>query len=211
MACRVCDREHLPQDADSSDEENLEAEYWRCAGGFPTAHGQLPVCCTDCARIMQSDMDAATGITAEELLDYDAPPHLSGPRRVHVALRAAFKRNELVSRRLRARPTPKLLSPAEVMKMRQFSATMLNCDLALLLSCERAMSTNTYRNRLLPPMVMRWRTNRSVFLAPLMRVAKMYDKAVADAPPLSPVCTMLSKPRWLVRIVDAFEHVLSGR
>jgi hypothetical protein len=211
LACRACGRAYLSQDTDSSDDENPEGEYWRCAGGFPMAHSHLPVCCSACAIVMQSDMDAATGITAEELLDYDAHPHLSGPRRVHVALRAAFKRNELVSRRLRSRPTLRLISPAEVMEMRQFSATMLNCDLALLLSCEKAMGSNTYRTRILAPMVMRWRTNRSVFLAPLMRVAKMYDKAVADAPPLSPVCTVLSKPRWLVRIVDAFEYVLNGK
>ena len=209
--CRVCEREYLPHGMDASDDENPEGEYWRCAGGFPMAHTQLPVCCSFCASVMQSEVDAATGITAEELLDYDAHPHLTGPRRVHVALRAAFKRNELVSRRLRSRPTLKVLSPAEVMEMRRFSATMLNCDLALLLSCEKAIGTTTYRNRLLAPMVMRWRTNRSVFLAPLMRVAQIYDKAVADAPPLSPVCTVLSKPRWLVRIVDAFEYVLNGR
>lgn len=210
--CRVCARQFLAQDGDSSDDESSpEGEYWRCAGGFPVPRSHMPVCCSPCADAMKTEMEAASGITAAELLDYDSPPDASGSRRVHIALRAAFRRNELVSRRLRSPPELKHLSPAEALEMRKFSSTMLNVDLALLLVCEKAVGLNAYRNRMLVPMVLKWRQNRAVFLAPLMRVASMYDRLTSSAPPRAPVYTVLCKPRWLDKIVDAFQAILVGR
>ena len=207
--CRVCERRTVVNE--SGDDEGLEGEYWRCAGGFPTPRCQMPVCCEACAVALQTEMDAAAGVTAEELIGYDAPADLSGPRRVHVALRIAFRRNEMVARRMRSCANLRFLSNAEAMQLRGFTAAMLNCDLALLLVCERAVSLQAFRNRVLPPQFLHWRQNPTIFSAPMARVVKAYEKLTKECPPLTPVCHVLSKPRWLSKLVDAFSVVLNGR
>lgn len=207
--CRVCERRTVVNE--SGEEDSPEGEYWRCAGGFPTPRCQMPVCCEACAVALQAEMEMAAGVTAGELLDYDAPADLSGPRRVHVALRVAFKRNELVARRMRCCEALRFLSNAEAMELRKRAAAMLNCDLALLLVCERAVSLQAFRNRVLPPQFLHWRQNPTIFSAPLARVVKAYEKMTKECPPLTPVCHMLAKPRWLSKLVDAFSVVLNGR
>lgn len=207
--CRVCERRTVVNE--SGEEDSPEGEYWRCAGGLPTPRCQMPVCCESCAVALQAEMEMAAGVTAEELIGYDAPADLSGPRRVHVALRIAFKRNEMVARRMRCCEALRFLSNAEAMQLRKFTAAMLNCDLALLLVCEKAVSLQAFRNRVLPPQFLHWRQNPTIYAAPLARVVKAYEKLTKECPPLTPVCHVLSKPRWLSKLVDAFSVVLNGR
>jgi len=207
--CRVCDRRTVVNE--SGDGEGPEGEYWRLAGGFPTPRCEMPVCCEACAAALQAEMEMAAGVTAEELIGYDSPSDLSGPRRVHVALRVAFKRNEMVARRMRCSANLRFLTNAEAMQIRKFAAAMLNCDLTLLLVCERAVSLQAFRNRILPPQFLHWRQNPTIYAAPLARIVKAYEKLTKECPPLTPVCHVLSKPRWLSRLVDSFSIVLNGR
>lgn len=211
VQCRVCARETMVNDGNSSmsKESSPERGYWRSAGGLPNPWTQMPVCCSECATQMQREIDIASGVTEEELILYDADPDQSGVRRVHAALRQAYKRNELAARRMRAPFEYRFLTSAEQMQVRKFSAAMLNVDLALLLACERAIGISSWRNRMLPPMTRYWRQNPAVYRSPLAKAVNMYESFTKDSPPCSPVCTLLQKPSWLLRMTERFASILN--
>tara|TARA_B110000046_G_C13010899_1_gene406619 strand:+ start:669 stop:1874 length:1206 start_codon:yes stop_codon:yes gene_type:complete len=208
MTCRVCSQTVVIDDTKLAD-EHPHAKYWRGAGGQPLCRSRLPVCSSVCAEALSNDVETAQGISGQELRDYDSPPSGENSRRLHAALRQAFRRNELVARRLRRVAPPRFISEAEAAQVRVFSSTMLNVDLALLMCCERAASHPSYRDTVLPSHHAQFRSHEPVWINPLLRIIKLYEHMTRNAPPTSPVCTLLNKPRWLAVIVHAFRDILN--
>ena len=209
LNCRVCSQSVVIDDTKLVDEQP-DAKYWRCAGGQPLSISRMPVCSGVCASALFNDIETAQGVSKEELRDYDAPPGLHNSRRVHATLRQAFRRNELVARRLRRVGPLRFLTEDEARQMRVFSSTMLNVDLALLLCCERAVTHHAYRNTILPTQYMLFREHEPIWVNPLLRSVKLYERLTRGSSPNSPVCTLLNKPRWLTTIVDAFREILNS-
>lgn len=208
MACRVCSQNVVIDDTKLA-EETPHAKYWRGAGGQPLSRSRLPVCSSVCAEALSNDIEAAQGISGQELRDYDAPPNDDNSRRLHAALRQAFRRNELVARRLRRVGPLRFLTEGETNQVGIFSSKMLNVDLALLMCCERAATHPAYKNTVLPSHHTQFRAHEPVWVNPLLRIIKMYEELTRNAPPTSPVCTLLNKPRWLTTIVHAFRDILN--
>ena len=104
----------------------------------------------------------------------------------------------------------RFLTEDEARQMRVFSSTMLNVDLALLLCCERAVTHHAYRNTILPTQYMLFREHEPIWVNPLLRSVKLYERLTRGSSPNSPVCTLLNKPRWLTTIVDAFREILNS-
>jgi hypothetical protein len=186
-ACRTCQRRVfvgsllLTDDEDEErhvDETDTSARYWNASGGtYPTPAAFL-FCSQSCARVHRSEVELAMGIQAVELEEYDAPDSKSGIARVGSALRAAFKRNELVARRMRSVKANdfKLLSPEEVSELQTRTVMMLNTDVGLLIACATIAETAVGRMRPLPPTYHFWRRVELIYVSSLFRVRVLYDR-----------------------------------
>ena len=197
--CRACGRETILYDEDNEDEG--EQNYWETAGGLFTTEESLSVCCSVCMDVVVDEVNKACGVSKEELASFDSPRSLCGRKRVTMATRAAFKRNEMVARRQRSTETFRVLTCEEVQEARQRTAVALNVDIGLLLACENAMNMPKFRNKILPPCYFRWRTNRSIFLNTLLKVVKVYGKFAPKHAVVLP--HLLHKPRWVDKIMEA--------
>ena len=203
-ACRVCGRETMLYDDESVGESNgSERAYWGCAGGLGRVDPSLlAVCSWECRDCLVEEVDRASGVSELELESYDAPPCTSGSRRIAMGGRAALRRNEVVSRRLRTTDKKpfRFLTATEVRRARRQSTTSLNVDIGLLLACEHAMALPRFRAKVLTPCVLGWRANRAVFTNATVRAASIYQKH-CDKDEQAILSHLLHRPRWLDKMV----------
>lgn len=206
--CRVCGRETILYDDCEGDLENeAEKNYWEAAGGIYTTEETLPVCCGVCKNVLVQEIDRARGVSKAELVSYDTPPNTPQARRVSMALRAAFKRNEMVARRHRSTGQFRILAPWEITEARTKTATALNTDVGLLLACEQAVTLPRYKTKMMPPCFLRWRTNRSVFLNKLLRVSQIYRSFAPKRAVVLP--HLLHKPRWVIKVMESAAYIVN--
>lgn len=189
--CRACGRRAfvgslLLSDDEGDDEEEeryvdqlaTSARYWTATGGTYPTTASFHFCCQVCASVYKREVEMAMGVRADELEYYDALESKSGISRVGSALRAAFHRNQLVARRMRAvKPTDfSLLSPDNVAELQSRSVAMLTIDTGMLIACATIAETAVGRMRALPPTYHEWRRIELVYVASLFRVRQLYDK-----------------------------------
>lgn len=152
---------------------------------------------------MQAEVSVAMGITADELVEFDAAQHKSGAGRVPAALRAALKRNELSARRMRATEnySYKVLTCDEVGQLRSMATTMMNVDLALLHAASYLVESPVLcLGRVLPPRTHDWRSLPTLYRSAIVSCRQLYD---AYRPmQTTPFCSLVLCPKFLSKSRD---------
>ena len=193
--CRVCGRETMLLEG-----EDDMTDYWETAGGLRPTESTMSVCCLTCKHVMVEEVNRAFCISLQELSEYDCPRDSCGNRRIAMALRAAFKRNEQVARRMRNNTTFHFLTTDEVNEAKRRTTTALNVDTGLLIACEKAITLPKFKIRVLPPCYIGWRSNRSIFLNPLLRAARIYHRHVTKQTTVLP--HLMHRPKWVTKILE---------
>jgi hypothetical protein len=152
---------------------------------------------------MQKEINVAMGVTADELLKFDAPLHKEGTGRVPSAFRAALKRNALAGRRMRSTEdyVYNVLNREEVGQLRSMSNTMLNVDLALLYAAAHiSESPALLAGRVVPPLTRDWRSVPTMCRNAIVSCRALYN----NYRPIetTPIANFAVRPKFLSKSRD---------
>jgi hypothetical protein len=166
--------------------------YWaRCGGELPGAG--CVFCSTACQEALLNEIEAAMGVTAYELEQAGTAARRACPRlnsmpheRVSIDLKMAFKRNEIVAKRLSSSAFTnfRILSSKDAYVLRQQTIEMLNVDTALLVLCDRFYQTKANQTMASPCGYKDYRTNPLAYARPIARVKEVFEKYSSDTDPL---------------------------
>ena len=189
------------------------SRYWNLAGNFrdpPWDIMSKSLCCQICEDVYLREVENAMGVTRLELDQADSPDHKSGYTRIHSALRAAYKRNETVYRRMRtsiAFDSFKILDAQTVIWIRKRVIEMLNIDLAVLLSCGDIVEIPRMRSTSLPPTFHKWRENERCYMHCLTLIRNSYHK-YSSTHDNKIITSSHTAPRWISKARSAFVQSL---
>lgn len=194
---------------------NSTEPYWaRCGGELPGAG--CVFCSRGCQDVLLNEIEAAMGVTVSDLEGSagETRSHAKGHgkaqahERVAMDLRAAYKRNELVARRLSSSAFTgfKLLGSKDAYVLRQQTIGMLNVDTALLYLCDRFYQTKANHVLATPCGYKGYRTNPLAYARPIAKVRAVFEKYSLNDDPL--LLESGAAVQWMQRLKSQASAIL---